>query len=455
VDSKTFPTPEDFWKASLTQESQARAEREMARIYAGENEYRATYEIVLPSGEARFVFARGTAVRGADDQLSYLYGLNLDLTEQTLIERENSKLVAQLREAQAIAHVGSWSFDLTNQDLTWSRELYKIYEISEQHPRSDLYERYRSRVHPDDWPRLDLCIRKAMETGEGYVLDYRLALPDGRIKHVQGIGKVTFDQNGKPCRLGGTCRDRSQEAELQRLLELERAKTMQSAKLSSLGELSAGVAHEINNPLAIITGTVELLMRNTEHPRQLSERVEAIRGAAQRIAKIVKGLKTFARSDEAAVFNSHSLGTILEDALVLVGAKAKSLDTRILTDIKSDSRLTCDNLQIEQVLINLISNSIDAVKDTAEKWVKVTMFEEGNDLVVRVIDSGPGISEEVRAKLFTPFFTTKKIGEGTGLGLTISKGILDAHGATIELNAAFNNTCFEIRFKRNKALHGA
>jgi C4-dicarboxylate-specific signal transduction histidine kinase len=454
VDPTAFPSPGDFWRMCLTQESLARAEREMARVYAGALEYEATYEIRLPSGQIRHVLARATVIRDDKNRPSHMYGLNLDVTEHTRIEQENAKVVAQMQEAQAIARVGSWTFDLATQELAWSNELHKIYEISEEEPKTKLYQLYRSRVHPEDQARLDECVRRATETGEGYVLDYRLTLGDGRIKHVQGIGRVTFDENGKPARLGGTCRDRTQEAELQQLLDLERAKSVQRARMSSLGELSAGIAHEINNPLAVIDGSVELLLRRSGDARNVEERAETIRGASQRIAKIVRGLKSFSRPHDETVFASHALTAILQDALVLVEPKAKGRNTRILTDVKSDPRLYCDRLQVQQVLINLISNSIDAVQDRAEKWVKVAISDESGATVVRVIDSGPGISAEVRGKLFTPFFSTKRIDEGSGLGLTISKGILDAHGATIGLNTSFNYTCFEVRFRGGAASHG-
>jgi C4-dicarboxylate-specific signal transduction histidine kinase len=118
----------------------------------------------------------------------------------------------------------------------------------------------------------------------------------------------------------------------------------------------------------------------------------------------------------------------------------------------TQAQIVCDEVEIEQVLVNLINNGIDAVKDRQDKWVKITVFEEGNTVVMRVMDSGPGIPESVRAKLFDPFFTTKKVGEGTGLGLSITKGILDEHKATITVVADCPNTCFEIRFPKAEAM---
>ena len=109
----------------------------------------------------------------------------------------------------------------------------------------------------------------------------------------------------------------------------------------------------------------------------------------------------------------------------------------------------CDEVEIEQVFINLLNNAIDAVKDRPEKWVKISVFEDGNYVVIRTTDSGPGIPGNVRDKLFEPFFTTKSTGEGTGLGLSITKGILDEHNATITVVDESPNTCFEIKFPKS------
>ena len=106
----------------------------------------------------------------------------------------------------------------------------------------------------------------------------------------------------------------------------------------------------------------------------------------------------------------------------------------------------CDEIEIEQVLVNLINNGIDAVKNLPEKWVRVTIFEDPTQVILQISDSGSGIPEKIRHRLFDPFFTTKGVGEGTGLGLSIAKGILDEHHATISVLAEAPHTCFEIRF---------
>lgn len=237
--------------------------------------------------------------------------------------------------------------------------------------------------------------------------------------------------------------------ELENALKLEQAKSIKNSKLASLGEMSAGIAHEINNPLAIIAGSVGLLEKLASQPEKLASKIQAIKSSCERISRIVKGLRKFSRTGDKTDLKNHELSKIVKEVLILTEAKSKRHSTPVSVDYRSNAQILCDEVEIEQVLVNLINNAIDAVKPRSEKWVKVELFDEGASVVLRVTDSGLGIPESVRNKLFEPFFTTKIVGEGTGLGLSISKGILDEHKATISVRVESPHTCFEIRFLRS------
>jgi len=235
---------------------------------------------------------------------------------------------------------------------------------------------------------------------------------------------------------------RSKEA-----LDLERVKSLRSAKLASLGEMSAGIAHEINNPLAIIVGSIGLLKKTVEGNDKIKNRLDDVERASRRIAKIVSGLRKFSRSsDEVVEHEIVPIGLIITEALTLTEGKARQFSVAVDLASNTKASIRCAEIEIEQVLINLINNAIDAVQGQPKKWVRITAFEQNNAVVVQIRDSGLGIPEKVRKRLFEPFFTTKPIGQGTGLGLSITKGILDDHRATIEVLADDPNTCFEIRF---------
>lgn len=561
-------------------------------------------------------------IRGTSE--AHLITLNKALRAEkgALILSENL-----LNDAQCIAKIGSWKFDLLNHSISWSHETYKIFEISAPQSQDELYRLYRDRIHPDEIAKLDELVAHAKKTGEGYTYNHRLVFEGGRVKHVQGIGRVIQDEGGKIASISGTCQDltesvrssqmtqliqqieqaiavsvsfeglihnliasatqsdpwavagywhvNSENADLkllgvetaqlerfqgfiehtrqvnfkrgeglpgrvqlseqvawiakiaddenfprrpaalkcglrgglafpitvkgdvigifevfseniiepipslnlafmaigarvglaieklksEQLIDDQQIKLVEASKLASLGEMSAGIAHEINNPLTIISGSLGLLSMCANNPEKFSAKIEVIQKACGRIAKIVSGLKKFSRTTGEKNYSNHDLSEIVRETLVLTNAKSKQHDTPVTCDFKSEALIHCDEIEIEQVVINLINNSIDAVKDRDEKWVKIEVFEEnleGAQLVVlRVTDSGPGIPEKIRDKLFNPFFTTKAVGEGTGLGLSIAKGILNEHEATISLVAGVPNTCFEIRFQKVAAADAA
>ena len=230
---------------------------------------------------------------------------------------------------------------------------------------------------------------------------------------------------------------------------------IQASKLASLGEMSAGIAHEINNPLSIIIGMTRSLSKYINDPEKFAEKVDAIQKSSMRISKIVGGLKKFSRSSEQKNFQKCSLKTIVNESVNLTLALAKRSETSILFEAKNDAYINCDEVEIEQVLINLINNAIDAVKGLADKWVKIEVLMESSIVLLRITDSGKGIPLEIQSRLFDPFFTTKPVGEGTGLGLSIIKGILDEHEATIVVDPKSPHTCFEIRFKKVELTYGA
>lgn len=225
---------------------------------------------------------------------------------------------------------------------------------------------------------------------------------------------------------------------------------VRSAKLISLGQMSAGIAHEINNPLSIISGSISILPRYVEQPEKFNSKLAIIQKSCDRIAKIVGGLKKFSRTDDKKSFSPRNLENIIKESMVLVEAKLKRDDVSLNLEINTQATIDCDELEILQVLVNLLSNADDAVKNLPEKWIKVTLHEENSKIVLRVIDSGSGVPENIRIRLFEPFFTTKEVGEGTGLGLSISKGIIEKHKGSLEIIDDSPNTCFEIKFPRSE-----
>lgn len=237
-------------------------------------------------------------------------------------------------------------------------------------------------------------------------------------------------------------------ANLQNLVEQKTLQVIQSAKLASLGEMAASVAHEINNPLTLVSGYLQILKKIKDDEKKFDEKIDILVKSTERIQKIVLGLKKFSRSSNGSMHQTENIKSIINESFVIMELKSKRFDVKLSSELSCEIPLQCDAVEIEQVFINLISNSIDAIKDLPERWIKITGNIENEQAILRVIDSGHQISKEIEDKLFLPFFTTKAVGEGTGLGLSIVKGILENHQATIRLNRDFKNTCFEMVFNR-------
>ncbi|KAB8039677.1 PAS domain S-box protein [Silvanigrella paludirubra] len=249
--------------------------------------------------------------------------------------------------------------------------------------------------------------------------------------------------------------DITEKIELEKSLLLEKEKVNHNSRLASLGEMAAGIVHEINNPLTIIDGNIKMLEILKDNPIKFSEKLKSMEKASERIIKIIRGLRKFSRSNYQNEYRLELFSEILNEVLIMIEEKAKQSFVQLKLDIAPNIFIFCNLIEIEQVIVNLLNNAIDAIQNLEEKWVKINLFKNKGQAILQIIDSGNGISKESEEKIFQPFFTTKAIGEGTGLGLAIVKGILEQHKASIHLNHNFKNTCFEIFFPlNNEDAHG-
>jgi signal transduction histidine kinase len=236
---------------------------------------------------------------------------------------------------------------------------------------------------------------------------------------------------------------------VKRQAESDQATLAKNSKMATLGEMAGGIAHEINNPLFIIEGYLDILNETVNEKKidraQLISTVEKLGEVVDRIAKTVKGLRKYSRDasfDEMELLKFRSL---FHDTLELCKGRFQEAKIQmVVPESAMDIKLTGRAVELSQVLMNLLNNSYDAIVGQKEKWISIDVSETAEKVVIAVTDSGSGLSKEVQKNLFKTFFTTKSKGKGTGLGLSICKSIIEQHGGKLSFNPDHKNTQFVI-----------
>lgn len=236
-------------------------------------------------------------------------------------------------------------------------------------------------------------------------------------------------------------------------LNRQREIIIQTNKLSALGEMAAGIAHEINNPLTISLTRLLLIKKRVANLdidcTQILADIDLTETTLGRIGKIIKNMKTFVRNGTQDPFTRESLNGLIQNVLDIstIGIKRSGITVSFKENCQTS--LNCNTIEIEQVLINFLQNSADAIKNLPEKWIEVRLFEDTRYAYISITDSGLGIPAHILEKMNEPFFTTKQIGKGTGMGLSISRSIVQRHQGSIQYVSDSKNTQFIISLKKN------
>jgi len=340
--------------------------------------------------------------------------------------------------------IGLWQFDFVKKVLVWDESTYKLYGLKSSDFTSAL-EAWKTIVSDEAFQKAQDEVFKSIASDKEYYSMFMTNHTENP-KHIGIRGTTIKDQSGKAIKMYGMSWDRTQEILIEKNLEIERAKSIHSSKLASLGEMSASVAHEINNPLAVISATLQLIKKFKDDPIKFDAKVETLKKSVERISKIVNGLRKFSKTTNKTHYKEVFVKDVLDEAINFVDYKFKKHELNFKYTATDNFKIYCDPVELEQVIINLINNSVDAIKNNSDKWIELKCFVQNEINTLQIIDSGHGISKTEEDKIFQPFYTTKQLGEGTGLGLSITKGILDQHKAKIFINHDHANTCFEIHF---------
>ena len=355
---------------------------------------------------------------------------------------------------------GVWDWNLKTGVLIWDPVMYRIFEIDATSFKSD-YDAFEKALLKEDSARLQEELNQTFnDKRKDFRSAFRVLSRDGLVKHIAAAGVCFYDINGKIERMLGYNWDVSNEVVLKSQISAHQALLASKIKMASLGEMAGGIAHEINSPLMTIRGRAEQMGRAVEdveiNRTKLKDYTATIVRTVDRIASIVSGLRLFSRNADSDTLQPYHLSRIVEETLALCRENLKVNGITMRLDSASHIQVDCRSTQISQVLVNLITNSIHAISNLSEKWIQIQLLETKDSSVeLRIADSGPGIPKAMVEKIMEPFFTTKEMNQGVGLGLPISKQIVESHGGEFFVDTESPNTCFVIKLPVRQERRGA
>jgi PAS domain S-box-containing protein len=396
------------------------------------------HRLAVPERPIRWVHARARVVRDASGKPCRVRSAVVDDTDRKLAEIELRRAYDELRESEArfrvVARATSdcvWDWDLASDTITWNESFAQLFGYPQIRTPLGFWEQA---IHPDDRARVKEGLESFLLLDEDHWSDeYLFRRANGNYAAVLDRGVIIRDEQGKPARMIGSMMDLTERRELQARLAL-------ADRMASVGTLAAGVAHEINNPLAYVITNIEAATTEIKKLARNSRAVEALveaKDGAERVRKIVQDLKTFSRADDDSR-ERVDLKSVVVSSIGLAMNEIRHR-ARLVRELAEAPRVDANAGKLGQVVVNLLVNAAQAIPegeaDRHEIRVVTRTADDGH-AVLEVKDTGPGMPPEIRRRIFDPFYTTKAVGEGTGLGLTICHGIVAALGGSIEVESA-------------------
>lgn len=312
------------------------------------------------------------------------------------------------------------------------------YTVEEWKASDDIWKEI---IHPSSLGRIANEMTRFQET-QLIKLQYQLRHKTGHYLWVEDHMRL-IKKDGEELRLIGTVFDVTD-------IKSQEIQVLENSKMIALGQMASGIAHEINNPLAIISGKVRLLSKKvskgTADPSEIQIILDHVDQTCFRIARIIQGLRNFSRDASSDPFDLVNIQRVIFDTAELSRARFEQQNIELIIDAKHDLIFNGRGTQFSQVILSLLNNAYDAIVDSnvTEKWVKIRCREISGLIQISVTDSGPGVPADLRDKIMQPFFSTKPTDKGTGLGLSTSKGIIEDHGGQLALSSTSANTEFVI-----------
>lgn len=355
-------------------------------------------------------------------------------------EAEKSLKVSIASQAlsEEIGQMGSWRWEFAENVIHCSEQYGRIFGLE---PGSKVmsFETYCSLVHPDDIGAINESLYQSIAQQKPIRTEYRLLKPNGSITYILGIGKPTL-VDGKFLGYIGLVLDITERKVSENTLRIAQNELARYSRISTVGQLTSSIAHEINQPLMSIVANagagLRWLHRNTPDLQQVSASLQAIATEGQRAGEIVQSLRALTKNTKA-VMDVLDIHDVLNHVLAIARSEIERRHVSLVLHLDAEwSDIRGDMVQLEQVMLNLVMNAIEAMSEVSDRPRVLTIStstEDNEAILIWVEDTGPGVNEETKARLFDAFFTTKK--EGMGMGLTICQSIVENHGGRLSAEA--------------------
>jgi len=379
------------------------------------------------------VATRWSLQRDPNGRPSGVLAINTDITLRKRADEELRTQAAYLAEAQRLSATGSFGWNASSGEIFWSEESFRIFGYDPAMRPS--IEAVIERVHPEDVCLVKGVIERAEKEKREFDFEHRLQMPDGSIKHLHVVAHVMADEPGN-LQFAGAVMDITTAERAQEQLQQAQAELAYVTRVTTLGELTASIAHEVNQPLAAIATNAEASLRFlVRDPPQLDEVRSALNrmiGDSKRAAAIVQHIRALAKKTKSQPVGLD-LNAIVDESASLLQREVTSHRVALRRELAPGlPAILGDRVQLQQVMINLIINGLQAmagVEDRARELVIRSLQDEAGQVLVSVQDSGVGIGRENASRLFDAFFTTKP--DGMGMGLSICRTIIEAHGGRV------------------------
>jgi C4-dicarboxylate-specific signal transduction histidine kinase len=350
----------------------------------------------------------------------------------TAVNEELRRSEAYLAEAQRLSHTGSFGWRVATGEIVWSEETYRIFQYDRT--TTAIVESVLQRVHPEDAAFVKETIERAAQDGKDFNIEHRLLMPDSAVKHVHVVAHGERDESGALEFLGALM-DVTAAKQAAEALRHAEADLAHMSRVTTMGELVASIAHEVNQPLGSIVTNGHACVRllsaevpNVERSREVVGRMITDGMRASEVIKRIRDALHKTPSEKAPV----SINETIQEVMALVNSELLRSKTELQVELAADlPAVLGDRIQLQQVILNLILNAKDAMSDVANpRELQITSGKNGaGEVLVTVRDTGRGLDPDHIDRIFDPFFTTKT--EGMGLGLSISRTIIEAHGGTL------------------------